>query len=95
MSGYLGFEPSNLANGFVFVSYNNEDAVFAGHCHANNTSVLWEGIRWTYGLKTGQYDYHTAGQLGGTLVTLWDGDFSVAHVPSLTAMTEAPNPPRH
>ena len=71
------------------------DGVFVGHCHANNTSVLWEGIRWTYGLKTGQYDYHTPGQLGGTLITLWDEDFSVVHVPALTLMTKAPNPPRH
>ena len=71
------------------------DGVFVGHCHANNTSVLWEGIRWTYGLKTGQYDYHTPGQLGGTLITLWDEDFSIVHVPALTLMTKAPNPPRH
>ena len=71
------------------------DGVFAGHCHANNTSVLWKGIRWTYGLKTGQYDYHTVGQLGGTLITLWDKTFTVAHVPSLTPLAEAPNPPRH
>ena len=71
------------------------DGVFAGHCHANNTSILWEGIRWTYGLKTGQYDYHTVGQLGGTLITLWNGDFTVAHVTSLTPIAPAPNPPRH
>jgi GPR endopeptidase len=71
------------------------DGVFAGHCHANNTSVLWKGIRWTYGLKTGQYDYHTAGQLGGTLITLWEEDFTVVHVPSLDPMAKAPNPPRH
>ena len=71
------------------------DGVFVGHCHANNTSVLWKGIRWTYGLKTGQYDYHTAGQLGGTLITLWEEDFTVVHVPSLAPMAKAPNPPRH
>lgn len=71
------------------------DGVFAGHCHANNTSVLWKGIRWTYGLKTGQYDYHTAGQLGGTLVTLWQKDFTVVHVPSLTPLAPMPNPPIH
>ena len=71
------------------------DGVFAGHCHANNTSVLWEGIRWTYGLKTGQYDYHTPAQLGGTLITLWEKDFTIVHVPSLTPLAHAPNPPRH
>ena len=71
------------------------DGVFAGHCHANNTSVLWEGIRWSYGLKTGQYDYHTPGQLGGTLITLWNGLFAVNHIHSLTSAAESPNPPRH
>lgn len=71
------------------------DGVFVGHCHANNTSVLWQGIRWTYGLKTGQYDYHTAGQVGGTLITPWDESFTVHHVPALTPMAETPNPPRH
>lgn len=30
MSGYLGFEPSELADGFTFVSYNNEDAERVG-----------------------------------------------------------------
>ena len=71
------------------------DGVFVGHCHANNTSVLWNGIRWTYGLKTGQYDYHTPGQLGGTLITLWDKAFTVTHIPALTSLVQAPNPPRH
>ena len=71
------------------------DGVFVGHCHANNTSVLWQGIRWTYGLKTGQYDYHTTGQLGGTLITLFAESFTVHHIPTLSAMAEAPNPPRH
>ena len=71
------------------------DGVFVGHCHANNTSILWQGIRWTYGLKTGQYDYHTPGQVGGTLITLYGDGFSVHHVPALVPMAEAPNPPRH
>lgn len=71
------------------------DGVFVGHCHANNTSVLWRGIRWTYGLKTGQYDYHTVGQLGGTLITLWEKGFTVAHIPALTPLAPVPNPPRH
>jgi hypothetical protein len=71
------------------------DGVFVGHCHANNTSVLWRGIRWTYGLKTGQYDYRTPGQLGGTLITLWGADFTVCHLPTLSPLAESPNPPRH
>jgi hypothetical protein len=71
------------------------DGVFVGHCHAINTSILWQGIRWTYGLKTGQYDYHTPGQVGGTLITLNGESFTVHHIPALVPMAEAPNPPRH
>lgn len=61
----------------------NVEGFFVGHCHMINTSILYEGIRWTYGIKTGQYDYHNIGQLGGTLVTLDGEEFSVQHVPAL------------
>lgn len=73
------------------------DGAFTGHCHAINTSVLWQGIRWTFGLKTGQYDYHIPGHMGGTLITLNPdaapgalpdqterAPFIVRHVPALT-----------
>ena len=59
------------------------DAVFAGHWHNVNTCISHEGIKWVYGLKTGQYDYHVPGSLGGTLVTLEGDSFNVAHVPSI------------
>ena len=80
------------------------DGVFVGHDHAINTSVLWQGIRWTYGFKTGQYDYHIPGHMGGTLVTLnpWatpgalpdnseSAPFTVRHVPALTLYGPFPN----
>lgn len=57
------------------------NGVFAGHCHSINTSVFWRDIRWTYGLKTGLYDYHTSGQVGGTLITLTEKRFEVCHAP--------------
>ena len=61
----------------------NVDGFFVGHCHNINTCIDYEGIRWVYGLKTGQYDYHNIGQLGGTLVTLEGDNFEVQHVPAL------------
>lgn len=57
--------------------------VFAGHFHSINTCISYEGIKWVQGLKTGQYDYHTPGQLGGTLVTLRGDEMEVTHVPAL------------
>ena len=58
----------------------NVDSVFAGHSHQVNTSVMYEGIRWTMGLKTGTYDRYTAQELGGTQITFDKDNFHVKHV---------------
>ncbi len=55
------------------------DGVFAGHYHKINLSVVYQGIRFTMGLKTGLYDYHDKDAMGGTLITLCGKDFSVNH----------------
>ena len=67
------------------------EGVFVGHRHGINTSVVWEGIRWTYGLKTGQYDFHIFKQTGGTLVTLYGSSFEVCHTPSTATGGPLPN----
>ncbi len=59
------------------------NGVFVGHEHNTNTSVLWQDIRWTFGLKTGTYDYHTNGSLGGTLIEIDNGRLNVRHIPTL------------
>ena len=70
--------------GFLdFVKSNNVDGVFVGHEHSICTCVSYEGIKWVFGLKTGQYDFHVVGSTGGTLVTLRGDAFEVVHVPSL------------
>lgn len=57
----------------------NIDGVFAGHDHVNNFSVLYDGIRYTYGTKTGIYDYYNSAMLGGTLIRAnTDGAFDVS-----------------
>lgn len=68
----------------------NVEAVFAGHCHNINTCICYEGIKWVFGLKTGQYDYHMPGQLGGTLVSLENKSFEISHVPALTPYAPFP-----
>ena len=45
------------------------DGSFFGHSHQHNFSIAYDGIRWTYGLKTGTYDTNPA-EVGGTLITL-------------------------
>ncbi len=67
---------------------------FVGHDHKNNTSILYKNARWTYGLKTGQYDYHSPGHLGGTLVILEPSALCghhVTHVPALVKYGTFPN----
>ncbi|MBQ4145114.1 MAG: metallophosphoesterase [Clostridia bacterium] len=68
----------------------NTDGVFVGHYHCINTSILYDGVRWTFGLKTGVYDFYNNGQLGGTLITLDENldQFSVVHVPTLVKYNE-------
>jgi predicted phosphodiesterase len=59
---------------------NNFDGVFAGHTHKNSTSILYDGIRLTFGLKTGTFDAHSKDSLGGTQITLNGNGFKVEHV---------------
>ena len=70
----------------------NIQAVFAGHFHSVNTCITYEGVKWVLGLKTGQYDYHNPGQLGGTLIILENERFTVSHLPAL--VNYAPFPGR-
>lgn len=56
------------------------DGLFAGHLHKVNTSVMYEGVRFTLGYKTGFYDYHDKDANGGTLITLCGSDFTVKHI---------------
>ena len=77
--------------GFLeFLKDCNVDGFFVGHCHKINTCIEYEGIRWVYGLKTGQYDYHNLGQIGGTLITLEGDSFDVCHIPALALLGAYP-----
>jgi len=48
--------------------------VFVGHDHVNNMSINYQGIRLTYGLKTGPSSYHLDNMQGGTLLTIKSKD---------------------
>jgi len=56
--------------------------MFFGHDHVNSASIVYDGIRITYGLKTGTYSYYRNDSLGGTLITINNSDntFDVKHV---------------
>lgn len=70
---------------FGLIKEINADGVFVGHNHQINTSILYNGVRYTFGLKSSVYDFYRKGHLGGTLITLEKGtnEFTVNHIPSL------------
>lgn len=53
--------------------------VVVGHDHVNNYSVLYDGIRLTYGLKTGDRCYADSDLNGGTVLTVSDSGVQVEH----------------
>lgn len=59
-------------NGFfdVIKAAGSTRDVVVGHDHINYSSVLYEGVRLTYGLKTGDRCYHDDSLNGGTVLTL-------------------------
>lgn len=58
--------------------------MFFGHDHANSASIVYEGIRLTYGMKTGPSPkpWNDAVDYGGTMITVKDGskDVTVEHI---------------
>jgi len=56
--------------------------MFVGHQHTVATSIECDGIRVTFGLKTGTYDYHDKELLGSTKITLAEhgGTFAVEYL---------------
>ena len=68
----------------------NVDGVFSGHDHTNNYSILYNGIRYTYGTKTGTYDRYKTTLLGGTWIRVnTGGAFEVT--PKYLSQTEMEN----
>ena len=56
--------------------------IFVGHQHMVATSIMCEGIRVTFGLKTGTCDYHAHTMVGTTKITLGEetGDLGVEYI---------------
>ncbi len=58
------------------------EGIFVGHFHKVSTSIMYDDIRITYGLKTGTYDYHSSSMLGATEIILSEenGGFNVNYL---------------
>lgn len=53
--------------------------IVVGHDHVNNYSVMYEGVRLTYGLKTGDRCYANDDLNGGTILTITDSGVTTEH----------------
>ena len=62
---------------FQIFKANGADAILAGHLHSNNTSILYQGVRLVFGMKSSTYDKYDETMLGGTLFTLTGTQFKV------------------
>ena len=54
--------------------------MIVGHDHVNSSSIVYEGIRLTYGLKLGEGCYFEEGMTGGTTLSIHsDGSVTTKH----------------
>ncbi len=51
---------------------NGIDSIFVGHNHVNTASIVYEGVRLSYGLKTGLYDQANYRLHDGTIKGSWN-----------------------
>lgn len=77
---YVGFNDNGMF--FSTAASIGVGGIFVGHQHNIATSICYNGMRITYGLKTGTGDYHRSDLLGTTLITLDadSADFSVEYL---------------
>ena len=74
---------SPVNNGFFALcqSLGSTKNIVSGHDHVNNASILYEGIRLTYGMKTGAGCYWDKNMNGGTKFTVSsDGSMATEHI---------------
>ena len=64
--------PAPVNNGFFSVckELGSTKNMVCGHDHVNCSSILYDGIRLTYGLKLGEGCYFEEGMTGGTTLTI-------------------------
>ncbi len=75
--------PGAINNHFmdVVVELGSTKNMIFGHDHVNSASILYNGVRLTYGMKLGIGCYYEPGLQGGTTLTInSDGAATVAHI---------------
>ncbi len=92
LSGF-GFATDGVAEA---IASTNCTGIFLGHLHRNSASVAWNGVRYTFGLKTGTYDYFDySGKMLGTLLIRIDeqsSDFEIDYQYTELALVDVNGP---
>ena len=59
-------------NGFFefMQGFGSTKYAICGHDHVNNSSIVYQGVRLTYGLKTGRGSYNDDDMTGGTIIKI-------------------------
>ena len=57
------------------------DSIFVGHEHCNNVSVVYEGIRFTYGLKSSEYDRYNCILADGSVLGAYGYEMPKGNTP--------------
>lgn len=80
---YSMYTDARSEAGFVTMakSLHSTTHMFCGHRHSNDTTILYEGITYTFGTKTGKGNSTNAKQMGSTTITIENktGAVSVKH----------------
>ena len=62
-------------------STGSTDFILAGHDHASNFNIRYDGINFVYGMKLGKTSYHDSSMMGATVITISaDGSASFANI---------------
>ena len=80
--GFMRIDPAYyLDSQYLFhdalIEYNFEGWFF-GHEHENGCSAVFEGIRYTFGVKSSQYDSYPLNKLGGTVILIGENGLRVS-----------------
>ncbi len=95
--GYIGRQTKNpwdtTGNVWALIKSLGVDSIFVGHEHCNSASILYDGIRLTYGLKTGVYDRANYKKTDGTIEGFYGGGAPAGATPIIggTKITIASN----
>ncbi len=89
--GYTGLDTEGRF--WAFAKEHGVKGLFFAHAHIIASSIVYDGIRLTYGLKSSTHDYHHPEMLGALAITFGEGgalsvDYNYTELPYQTELTK-------